>query len=155
SILLTLFMFRETLPPEKRAAQRAQRNGLHLLVSVLKNSQINLLLALMFAQQIVFFAFESLLGLFVLTRLGLLGEGSSLVFIVVGVTLVTVQARYMGRLSQKFGERRLVFIALGLLAVGLILLAFTPEQPQPFYIRQVAEHTLRSQAVSTANATSG
>src|SRR5262249_12637357 len=88
--------------------------------------------------------------------LGLLGQGSSFVFIVVGITLVTVQARYMGRLSQKFGEGRLVYIALGLLAVGLVLLAFTPDQPEPFYIRQIAENTLRTEAraVSSANSTS-
>ena len=38
---------------------------------------LGLLLLLMFAQQLIFFGYESLLGLFTLTRLGFLGRGNA------------------------------------------------------------------------------
>jgi MFS family permease len=104
----------------------------------------------MFAQQLIFFGFESLLGLFLLSRLGLLGQGSAAIFLVVGIVLVTVQARFIGKWSQKYGERKMVFAALGLLSIGLILFAFTPEQPHFFYVRDLTEIRLAEQA-STNN----
>ncbi len=138
SIFLTLFMFKETLPTERRGARGRTTN----VFALLKSGQINLLLVLMFAQQFAFFAFESLLGLFTLSRLGLLGQGTSLIFIVVGVTLVYAQIRLIGRWTRKYGERRVVLIALLLLAAGLILVALTPEQPHPFYVQRIVERAL-------------
>ncbi len=138
SIFLTVFLFKETLPPERRGGRGRATN----LLAMLKSGQINVLLLLMFAQQLIFFGFESLLGLFTLSRLGLLGQGNSLIFIVVGVTLVYAQLRLIGRWTRKYGERRVVLIALALLSVGLILIAFTPEQPQPFYVKRIVERAL-------------
>lgn len=154
SILLTLFVFKETLPPEKRSTQNP---GSHFFsaLPLLRNPQVNLLLLLMFAQQVVFFGFESLLGLFTLSRLGLLGQGNALIFIVVGITLVIVQARYVGRWSRAYGEHRMAFVALLLLAVGLVLLAFTPEQPHPFYVKRIVENELRGHIPTSAEAVIG
>ena len=150
SILLTLFLFKETLPPERRGA-RARGS----IWSMLRSPRINLLLLLMFAQQLIFFGFESLLGLFVLSRLGMLGQGNALIFIVVGAVLVFVQIGLIGRWSRKYGERRLAQAALGLLAGGLVLFAATPQQPHPFYVRQIVENELRNQALSSTEAVIG
>ncbi len=149
SILLTLFMFRETLPPEKRQHAGTRRSPFSAF-SLLRRPQVGILLLVMFTQQVVFFGFESLLGLFTLNRLGLLGQGNALIFIIVGIVLVTVQARYMGRWSRRFGETRLMYGALALLSIGLLLFAWTPEQPHPLYVRQIAENRLREQAPSGA-----
>jgi MFS family permease len=138
SILLTLFVFKETLSKERRGAHGRLTNVLGLL----KDGQISALLVLMFAQQVVFFGFESLLGLFTLSRLGLLGQGNALIFIVVGLALVVAQLRLIGRWTRKYGEKRVAMIAVALLTVGLILLAFTPEQPHPFYVRRIVERAL-------------
>ena len=154
SILLTVFGFHETLPPEKRGALRFTLPTAFLF-RILKTPQVSILLLLMFSQQVIFFGFESLLGLFTLNRLGLLGQGNALVFIIVGVILVMVQIRYIGRWTRKYSERRVVYGALLLLAVGLTLLALTPSQPQPFYVRQIAEHTLETQAMSGTEAIIG
>ena len=154
SIGLTLFMFRETLPPEKRQQQSSHRNPFSAL-DLLRQPQISALLLVMFAQQVVFFGFESLLGLFTLSRLGLLGQGNALIFSLVGAVLVTVQARYIGRWSRRYGEVRLMYASLALLAVGLLLFAFTPEQPHPLYVQRVAENHLREQAPSGAESIIG
>jgi DHA1 family tetracycline resistance protein-like MFS transporter len=153
SILLTWFMFQETLPASRNTVSR--RISLSGFIRVLRVPQVNWLLLLMFAQQTVFFGFESLLGLFTLSRLGLLGQGNALLFIVVGLLLIVVQVRYIGRLSQKYGEGKLVYGALALLAIGLLLVAFTPDQPEPFYVRSIAERTLQAQTSTGTEAIIG
>lgn len=147
SLLLTLFVFKETLPPERRGQRRVMRPWASLRW-MLRSPVLALLLVLMFAQQVVFFGFESLLGTFTLSRLGLLGQGNAMIFLVVGFILVVVQVRFIGRWSRRYGEHRLVQGALLLLAVGLLLLAMTPEQPHPFYVRQIVENNLRGLAPS-------
>lgn len=156
SIFITLFGFKETLPPERRQA-RAFRGGqvIFTMVRMMRRPQINHLMVLMFAQQVVFFAFESLLGLFTLSRLGLLGQGNALIFIYVGFILVYVQARLIGRWSQKYGERKLVFIALGTLALGLLLMSATPDQPHPLYVGWKVEASLRELRPISAEAIIG
>lgn len=54
SILLTLFSFRETLPPERRGGTGKRLNVLTSSLNMMRRPQINWLLALMFMQQIVF-----------------------------------------------------------------------------------------------------
>lgn len=151
SLLLTIFVFQETLPPELRSKRSRKLN----LTQMFRIPQVNVLLLMMFAQQVIFFGFEAMLGLFTLSRLGLLGQGNAIIFIIVGVILVTVQVRLIGRWSRKYGEARLVTAALGLLALGLLLLAMTPEQPHPFYVRQITENQLHDLAPSGTEAMIG
>jgi MFS family permease len=138
SILLTLFSFKETLPESKRGVVR-RGNVLVNAYRMLLSPRVGLLLVLMFAQQVIFYGFESLLGLFTLNRLGLLGQGNAVIFVIVGVLLVMVQVRGIGQWTRRFGEARVAQFALGLLAVGLLLLAITPQQPHPFYVRQIVQ----------------
>lgn len=157
SILLTIFMFKETLLPSQR---RAALNLWHWRTwlpdfGLLKRPQMGLLMLLMFAQQVVFYGFESLLGLFTLNRLGLLGQGNSLIFIFVGIVLVYGQTRLIGKWKKKYGEQRLSQIALALLAGGLLLLALTPAQPHPFYIKVAAEREVKTLAPSSTEAMIG
>jgi len=156
SIILTLFIFKETLPPEKRGSQTERRTtSVTAIIRMVRLPGVNMLLLLMFAQQVIFFGFESLLGLFTLTRLGLLGQGNGVIFFVVGAVLVIVQGRYIGKWSARFGDARLVTLALGLLAVGLVMVALTPEQPQPFYVQQIARNELTRQAPGSTEAVLG
>jgi MFS family permease len=55
------------------------------------------------------------------------------IFVYVGVIVVAVQGYFIGRWSRRFGDRRLLYGGLALLSVGLLLLAFTPRQPAPWY----------------------
>lgn len=155
SILLTAFLFKETHPPQLRG--RGGRLWLSpiLVLRYLLQPALGILLLLMFAQQVIFFGYESLLGLFTLTRLGFLGRGNALLFLLIGLILVTVQLRYIGRWSAKLGERRLASLALGLLALGLIMTATTPKSPHPLYLRQMVERDLLSAQSSTTEALIG
>jgi MFS transporter, DHA1 family, tetracycline resistance protein len=155
SILLTLFVFKETLPPEKRGKNTSQRINIFVIGKMLRVQGVPILLLMLFAEQLIFFGFENLMGVFTLSRLGLLGQGTSILFLIVGIILVTVQVRYIGKWSRTYGEKRLISVALGLLAVGLLLVATTPQQPHPFYVRARAQYDIQSQVQSSTEAIIG
>ncbi len=134
SILLTYFWLPETLPAEMRGkSQKKAGLTLDAMFQALRHPQVGMLLMLMFAQQIAFGGFEQLLSLFTLNRLGLNASGNSIIFVFVGIIVVVVQGGLIGPWSRKFGDRRLVYLGLGALAVGLTLTALTPRQPMPSY----------------------
>lgn len=139
SVLLTIFWFKETLPAEKRGGgYKAAARSPFTAFQHLRDGRATLLLVLLFAQQIVFFGFETSLGLFTLNRAGMLGQGNAVLFLWTGVILVMVQARGIGKLARKWGERKLALMALAMLAAGLLILAATPQQPHPFYVQRIA-----------------
>ncbi len=143
SILITLFFFDETLPSEERGAKPTAT--VFSAMRMLRQPGIGILLVLVFSQQVIFFGFEALLGLFTLSRLGLMGQGNAVIFLVVGFVLVLVQGYFIGKWSKRFGDAKLVTLALSLLAVGLVLVAITPEQPHPFYVQRIVENELAQQ----------
>ena len=139
SILLTAFWFKETkqggtAAPDSAAPQKGGWN-LSKFGHALRNPLIGTLLLLMFAQQLVFGGFENLLALFNLNRLGLNASANSGLFVFIGIIAVVVQGYMIGKWSRRFGERKLIFAGLLLLAVGIILAAVTPPQPVPWYSR--------------------
>jgi MFS family permease len=134
SILLTTFWFRETLPQEKRGEQDGTPAfSFAAMYEALRNPAVGILLALMFAQQIAFGGFEQLLSLFTLHRLGLNASGNAVIFVFVGVIVVAIQGGFIGSWSRKLGDRRLIYLGLATLAVGLTLVGLTPHQPVPWY----------------------
>ena len=155
SILITWFMFKETLPPEKRGQNISLSISPVIILSYLTKPFVGLLLLLMFAQQFIFFGYESLLGLFTLTRLGFLGQGNAIIFLIIGIILVMVQARFIGKWNERYGERRLVIGAFALLTVGLLLTGTTPDQPHPFYVRELVARDLLAQSPSGTEAVIG
>lgn len=146
SILLTAFWFKETLPEDKRG-QKGQRPSLSLktMAQALRHPTVGLLLFLIFAQQLAFGGFEQFLALFTLNRLGLNASGNSVIFVFVGVIIVAVQGGLIGRWSHRFGDRRLVYGGLALIAIGLSATAFTPRQPVPWYSQTAIEEELTGQ----------
>lgn len=155
SILFTLFFFKETLPVDKRNRALQPRFSPFIVARYLARPQVNGLLLLMFAQQVIFFGFEALLGLFLLSRLGLLGGGTAIIFLISGLVLVMVQGRMIGKWSKRFGERKLIIAALLLLGISLLLLAFTPQQPHIFYVRDLALVDLAEQGMDSTEAIIG
>lgn len=135
SILLTTFWFKETLPPERRVSQTQQARG-SMVANILRavaNPMVSVLLMIMFLQQLIFHGYESLFSLFSLSRLGLNAAGNAVVFVFIGIVLVLVQGKYIGPLSRRYGERRLIFAGLALVSLGLILTALTPAVVVPWY----------------------
>ncbi|MBL8156633.1 MAG: MFS transporter [Anaerolineae bacterium] len=150
SIILTSVMFKETLPPEKRGAHRGEKRTALVgnIIHALRQPVIGMLLILMFLQQLIFGGFEYLISLFTLNRLGVNGSGNALIFVFVGIIIVLIQGKYIGPWSRKYGEHKLIYAALILLAVGLTLTALTPAQTVPWYSRAEMIRELNQNTVS-------
>ena len=158
SILLTYFWLQETHGPEKRGTDAAKSAFSHerACSKPLKHPAVGVLLLLMFFQQIAFGGFEQLLTLFTLGRLGLNASGNAILFVFVGIIVVAVQGGYVGKWSRKYGDRRVIFAGLALLAIGLLLIAFTPTQPAPWYSKaemtsELTQHGSASGAAGHSN----
>lgn len=156
SILLTIFTFKETLPPEKRGGSyRSAARSPFTAFALLRDTRVRVLLIFMFAQQVIFYGFESMLGLFTLNRVGMMGQGNAILFLWAGILLVVVQGGLVGRLAQRWGERKLAIFALATVAIGLLMLALTPQQPHPFYVQQRVINELASLAPDSTEAIIG
>lgn len=135
SILLTTFWLEETYPEEKRKSDKAKEK-ITLPTKVRRafaNPIVAGLMGILFVQQLVISGFEQLIPLFTLNRLGLDGKANALMFVFMGLILAVVQGAFIGPLSRKLGERRLIQSGLLLLAVGLIGVSIIPELPLPTY----------------------
>lgn len=134
SIALTWFWLKETHGPDKRGTDQARLAfSLDALFKALRHPAVGLLLLLMFTQQIAFGGFEQILSLFTLNRLGMNASANAILFVFVGVIVVVVQGGMIGRWSRKWGDRKLVYIGLAMLALGMALTALTPAQTLPGY----------------------
>jgi DHA1 family tetracycline resistance protein-like MFS transporter len=145
SILLTTFWFKETLPAERRgkvAHHAAVSFG--SMVKAISHPQVGFLLVLMFVQQFAFGGFENMFSLFSLNRLGLNAAGNSVIFVFLGIVITVVQGGLIGPWSRKYGDRWLIYMGLSTLAVGLILIAITPNQPVPWYSKAAITTELTS-----------
>jgi DHA1 family tetracycline resistance protein-like MFS transporter len=152
SILLTTFWFQETLPADKRGTSHIEKapGTLRNILTALNKPLVGTLLVLMFMQQLVFGGFENLLALFTLNRLGVNAAGNAVIFVFAGMIIVLVQGKYIGPWSRRFGERKLIYAGLLLLAIGLIMTAITPHQTVPWYSRVALERELtQSQEAAT------
>lgn len=145
SIILTWFWFEETLPVDKRGEGETRPGfSMRAMFKALGIPAVGILLVLMFAQQIAFGGFEQLLSLFTLNRLGLNASGNAIIFVFVGVIVVAVQGGFIGLWSRKLGDRRLVYLGLATLALGLTMTALTPHIPVPWYSEQALKQELGS-----------
>jgi DHA1 family tetracycline resistance protein-like MFS transporter len=143
SILLTWFWLEETLPAEQRGqVERKGAFSFATMLDALRRPGVGVLLVLMFFQQLAFGAFTTMLALFTLNRLGMSASNNSVLFVFVGVLIVAVQGYFVGRWSRSLGERKLIYLGLAALAVGLVLAATTPARPVPWYSREAVSAEL-------------
>ncbi len=142
SILLTYFWLEESLPPAQRGQSEKTQIGLGAMLTALQRPEIGFLLALMFLQQFAFGGFEQLLSLFTLERLGMNASNNAVLFVFVGLILVSVQGYFIGRWSRRFGDRWLVMMGLLTMGLGLALSALTPRQPLLSYSKAALEAEL-------------
>ncbi|MFN8527882.1 MAG: MFS transporter [Anaerolineae bacterium] len=155
SVLLTSYWFKETLHPDHQEHARTQESMPlpERILTSLRNPLVGVLLVLIFLQQLVFGGFENLLSLFTLSRLGMDAAGNALLFVFVGIIIVMVQGKYIGPWSRKYGERKLIYAGLALLAVGLIITSVTPAQTIPGYSRTALEARLTEHATTETTTT--
>ena len=133
SIMLTTFLFRETLPPEKRGVTKRAHGNVQRFFAGLRAPQVRSIFLLLFAAQFVFAMFTSTFALFTLNRLGFNSVNNSFFFGLFGVILILIQGVFIGRLVQRFGEYRLIVLSFVLTFVGYGMAMFAPQQAVPWY----------------------
>lgn len=134
SIIMTTVLLKETHPAGKNLALTAPREiSLKQFFATLKKPMVGFLLVMIFIYQIAFGGFQQLLSLFTLNRLGLNASGNSIIFVWVGILVVSVQGYFIGKWSRRFGEIKLIRFGLAMLVAGLLLTALTPRVPPPWY----------------------
>lgn len=138
ALTLTTFIFKETLPPEARGTQPVtdkKTSRMSRMIRAAQHPAVGVLLVLIFAQQLIFGGFERVISLFLLNRLGMSAANNAFIFLFVGIIAVLVQGVFVGKWSRRLGERKLIFLGMALLGVGLLLMAFTPPQAVSWYDR--------------------
>lgn len=139
SIILTTFVFRETLPPAKRSHRQTneattQRQPIwQLLLDGLRSPQLGPLYFLAFAAQFIFGMFTSVFALFTLNRIGFNSVNNAVFFGIFGLSLVLMQGVFVGRWVERFGEYRVLRASFVLTMLGFGLAALTPQQAVPWY----------------------
>lgn len=152
SILLTVIFLKETHEPGTRTANERAFSRQDF-IQTLTSPAVGFLLILTFLQQVAFSGFEQFLALFTLTRLGLNAAGNVIIFIWVGLLVVAVQAYFIRKWSDAYGDRKVILGGLGLLAVGLALTALTPMQPPPWYSKAALEKEINAGEVTIGDTT--
>jgi DHA1 family tetracycline resistance protein-like MFS transporter len=142
SIILNVVLLKETHQHKSASDARRVSIGLGAMIAALRCPQVGTLLALIFAQQLAFGGIQQLLSLFTLNRLGMNGSSNAALYVFVGVFVVAIQGYFIGRLSRKLGDRRLVYLGLAALALGTLMIAMTPAQPAPWYSHATVQNEL-------------
>ena len=119
--ILAYFVLPETRTAEGR---RTGRPGLAVALNALTSRGLGGLLLATFLTTFGFVAMEATFALLGERRFALTARGLGLVFTFAGVVMVIVQGGLVGRLSRRFGERRVAVAGALLMAVGLVLLPF-------------------------------
>jgi len=147
SILLTTFWFKETYQDaaDPEASRKRRPFSFGALKQALSRPAIGFLLVLMFFYQIAFGGYEQLFSLFTLTRLGMDARDTSGLFVLAGLFIIVVQGGLIGRWSKQKGDRWLVMMGIGTLAIGLIGTALTPAIPVPWYDKAKVLESLAGQ----------
>jgi DHA1 family tetracycline resistance protein-like MFS transporter len=124
---LGFFVLPESLPTERRVRTSILRlNPVSQLRGVLRMSRIRALLLVVALLNLSFAGLLTNFPLFSNLRFGWDPAGNSFFFAFVGLCAVLTQGVLLGRLQPYFGEERLLFGGLSLVALNLGLMAFVP-----------------------------
>jgi DHA1 family tetracycline resistance protein-like MFS transporter len=136
SIVLTAVWLKETAPAKTGGARHPSKMSafsIRAMILALGHPAVGVLLGLIFFQQLARGSLENMIGLFTLSRLGMSGGDNAALFVFLGVIIVAVQGYFIGKWSRALGDRKLIYLGLGLLGLGLLLAAATPRVPVPWY----------------------
>jgi multidrug resistance protein len=152
NLLLALLLLPESLPPSRRAVAAVHGVGFRgRLASAGSVPGLRAILALVFLHVFAFSRLEVALVLFANRRLGFDVRQCGHLFAFVGVVMVAVQALALGSLSRRFGERRVVYVGLALVALGMSMVPTTPASGGRSYLWLVAFMTCVALGQSLAN----
>jgi DHA1 family tetracycline resistance protein-like MFS transporter len=126
ALVLCLTVLKESLTPEVRARHGASRTSRwQWLRQAVADPNVRLILAMSFLATFVFAGMETTFAMWSRRQFGWGPEQNGYLFAYVGLLTALIQGGLVGRLSRAFGERKLVGIGSALLALGMLLIAFS------------------------------
>lgn len=123
NFLLGCFVLVESWKPASDHAPT--RPGLAQWLHVLNRPTVGFVIGIYFLATFCFACFESTFSLLVKEKFGYDESHAGYLFTYCGVLAAVLQGGMVGRLNQRFGEARLIFWSLVLLAVSLLVLPLT------------------------------
>jgi DHA1 family tetracycline resistance protein-like MFS transporter len=119
-----LFVLPESLPVERRGLARPN-SRLSAILGALRRPVLSRLILIFFLVILAFAGMESTFALWAMRQFRWGPEEVGYVFAYVGVLSAILQGGLIGRLTQRFGEERLLRGGLVLIGGGLVVLALT------------------------------
>ncbi|MGB0747953.1 MAG: MFS transporter [Magnetospiraceae bacterium] len=123
ALILAIIRLPESLPPEKRsqAATATGKSRFGRLADSLNRPELRPLLISLFLSTLVFAGMEAVFALWSERQLGWGPLQNGYFFALTGIVSAAVQGGLIGRLSKRFGERKLFIFGAGALGAGLLL----------------------------------
>lgn len=132
NLISVILWLPESLTAERRSAMQSRptsRFGLKSIVSALDRPCAGPLLHVLLFYSLAFTLFQSNFALFTKERLGLDVQSTSFILTYVGILSVLVQGVAIGKLTDRFSERKLIVGGAVVLALSLIAWSFVPNVP--------------------------
>lgn len=129
NVIFGYFVLPESLPLEKRE-NKSVFQGFHLgqqLMSLLKQANIQKLLAAMFLLNLAFAGLQSNFPLYSNFRFHWTPTQNSFFYLYVGICAVFIQGFLFGKIQPRFGERNLTLFGLTCMAIGLASMALASD----------------------------
>lgn len=126
ALVLCLTVLKESLTPEVRARHATATTSRWLwLRRALADPAVRVILAMSFLATFVFAGMETTFAMWSRRQFGWGPEQNGYLFAFVGALTALIQGGLVGRLARALGERKLVGAGSALLALGMLLIAFS------------------------------
>jgi DHA1 family tetracycline resistance protein-like MFS transporter len=122
----------ESLTPERRAALKEKKRPIlpiHTLRKALQQPRVGPILQTRFFYRLAFTIFTANFALFTRDRFGLTDQSTSYILTYVGVLVVLVQGVFVGWLTDRFPENRIIVGGVAVLTAALFGWAVVPNVP--------------------------
>jgi DHA1 family tetracycline resistance protein-like MFS transporter len=124
ALVLAALLLGESLPAARRAEAARHRIGrIAQVQSAFARPNLRRLMILFFTTTFAFAGMETTFALWALARFGWGPRQVGELFAMVGIVLVLIQGGLIGRLTQRFGEPRMLLTGTVTIGIGLALLA--------------------------------
>ncbi len=125
NFILAFFRLPESRPPEARGRSRHTGGW----ATTVRRPRLRRLLIATFLAMLAFVAMETTFAFMGEDKFGLDGGKFGLILVFVGVVMILVQGGLVGRLTQRFGVRRIAILGGLLMAIALFLIPVAPTLP--------------------------
>ena len=124
ALVLAALLLTESLPTERRAEAARNRPGrLAQIRDAFARPGLRRLMILFFTTTFAFAGMETTFALWALARFNWGPRQVGELFAMVGIVLVVIQGGLIGRLTQRFGEARMLLVGTITIGLGLALMA--------------------------------